>query len=282
MARDHERCGGGAIVVSFCPLTSTGLLHDGRGKDGQRIELGVSGLLFNNNLVIYDRRDADSSTPTLYPQMTFKGISGPQVKDELTLLPMIETTWRFWQALYPETKVVSGLGEEFLPGNYTSYPYGPAQGRAEDYRQDHDDITFDTTPPLSQNSLMDLFPNKSLVLGVRFGEIAKAYPYVNMGERAVINDSIDGYPLVVVWFAEEEFAAPYSRVFEGQELTFGMVESTNPAQPFYLKDRETETVWDMLGNGVAGTFRGQQLRMIPAHTAMWFAWATFWQNTGIY
>ncbi len=67
-----------------------------------------------------------------------------------------------------------------------------------------------------------------------------------------------------------------------QPLTFDMVESKNPAMPFWIKDRETETVWDMLGNAVKGHFRGQRQRLLPAHQAMWFAWTTFWQNTGIF
>ncbi|MDE2725952.1 MAG: DUF3179 domain-containing (seleno)protein, partial [Gemmatimonadota bacterium] len=44
------------IVVSFCPLTGTGLIFSGQGNDQSRIHCGVSGLLFNNNLIMYDRR----------------------------------------------------------------------------------------------------------------------------------------------------------------------------------------------------------------------------------
>lgn len=276
----NDVVGGVPVVMTFCPLTSTGMMFDGRGEDG-RIELGVSGLLFNNNLIMYDRRD-DGASPTLYPQMLAKGISGPRTNDELKRLPVIETTWRYWLQLYPETKVVSGLGEEYSPGIYTSYPYGPQQGARADYRTNHDDLFFEVTPPLDKNPLIGLFPNKDLVLGVRFGEIAKAYPFQNMSELAVINDTVDGNPIVVIYYAEEQFAVAYSRVFEGRELTLDMVESNNPVMPFFMKDRETDTVWDMLGNAVEGPFRGQKLIMTPSHTAMWFAWATFWQNTGIY
>tara|TARA_B100000700_G_C15004649_1_gene837939 strand:+ start:988 stop:1341 length:354 start_codon:yes stop_codon:yes gene_type:complete len=28
--------------------------------------------------------------------------------------------------------------------------------------------------------------------------------------------------------------------------------------------------------------RGQRQWLLPAHQAMWFAWTTFWQNTGIF
>jgi hypothetical protein len=256
------------------------MLFDGRGTDG-RIELGVSGLLFNNNLIMYDRRD-DGATPTLYPQMLGKGVSGPRTNDELKLLPVIETTWRYWKQLYPETKVISALGEFYTPGIYTVYPYGPGSGAARDYWLDHEDLFFAVTPPLEENSLIGTFLNKDLVLGVRFGEIAKAYPYPTMDDLAVINDDVGGNPIVVLYYAAEQFAVPYSRLFEGQLLTFDMIGSNTPSMPFWIKDRETGTVWDMLGNGLEGHFRGQKLVQVPSHTATWFEWATFWQNTGIF
>ena len=43
----------------------------------------------------------------------------------------------------------------------------------------------------------------------------------------------------------------------------------------------TGTTWDLLGRGVDGPNAGQQLFQVPAHNAFWFAWSTFWQNTGI-
>ena len=190
---------------------------------------------------MYDRRDGQA-TPTLYPQMIGKGISGPRTNDELKLMPGIETTWRYWQELYPTAKVVSGLGLEFTPGIYTAYPYGTALGANRDYREDHENLFSAVTPPLEENALIGTFKNKDLVLGVRFGEIAKAYPYPTMDDLAVINDTVAGNPIVVLYYADEAFAVPYSRVFEGQTLIFDMAESNNPAMPFWMKDRETGTV----------------------------------------
>ena len=62
--------GGQPVVVTFCPLTSTGMVFEGRNFDRQRITAGVSGMLFNSNLIMYDRRDGN----TLYPQMISTGI----------------------------------------------------------------------------------------------------------------------------------------------------------------------------------------------------------------
>jgi hypothetical protein len=66
----NDEIGGHSFSVTFCPLTGTGLVFEA--ADGGPLELGVSGRLFNNNLVMYDRRDGE----TLYPQLYFTGVSG--------------------------------------------------------------------------------------------------------------------------------------------------------------------------------------------------------------
>ena len=60
----NDKIGGRAISVTFCPLTGMGLVFDATDAHGGQFQLGVSGLLFNTNLVMYDRRDGD----TLYPR----------------------------------------------------------------------------------------------------------------------------------------------------------------------------------------------------------------------
>ena len=123
-------------------------------------------LLFNNNLVMYDRRFED----TLYPQMTHIGIKGFGTEQELTLMPVVETTWGNWKRLYPGTLVV-GSGSDGhvprrtlfdvpllgLPRTGVSAHVSPVSGSG---RQSH---------PFR-------YPPKEIVLGVRFGNVAKAYP----------------------------------------------------------------------------------------------------------
>ncbi|MEE9554493.1 MAG: DUF3179 domain-containing (seleno)protein, partial [candidate division Zixibacteria bacterium] len=60
----------GSICITYCPLTGSGMAHS-RVIDGQESEFGVSGLLFRNNLIPYDR-----VTESLYSQMYGKGIRG--------------------------------------------------------------------------------------------------------------------------------------------------------------------------------------------------------------
>ena len=85
----NDQLGGQYISVTFCPLTSTGLVFDATAPDSAQIEFGVSGVVLNSNLVLYDRRDEK----TLYPQMIYAAISGAHKGQRLQLLPVVETTW---------------------------------------------------------------------------------------------------------------------------------------------------------------------------------------------
>ena len=262
----NDIVGGQPIVVSLCPLTSTGMVFDGQGKDGNRITAGVSGLLFNSNLIMYDRRDNE----TLYPQMLYRAVEGATVGDELKLLPVVETTWRYWKQLYPDTKVVSGSS-----GPYTTYPYG-------NYRVPNTAPFVTPFPAPQDNPTIGLFAPKEMTLGIRFGEIAKAYPFRIMGAGAIINDTVANNPILVIFYAREQLAIPYSRNVGGQTLTFANADSPDPLYPFLLKDGETSTTWNLKGEAIDGPLKGQRLEQMPAHNAFWFAWATFWQHTGIY
>ena len=141
---------------------------------------------------------------------------------------------------------------------------------------------FPSLPRLNINPAGSLFPPKQITLGVRFGTTAKAYPFSSLGEEAVINDEVAGNAIVVAFYAKEKLAIPYSRVVDGQTLTFEKAVSSDPVFPFMLADRETSTFWNLLGEAVEGTHTGKKLVQMPAHNAFWFAWATFWQNTSVF
>ena len=49
-----------------------------------------------------------------------------------------------------------------------------------------------------------------------------------------------------------------------------------------MKMVETGSSWNLKGAAIDGELKGRQLEQIPTHNAFWFAWSTFWQNTGVY
>ncbi|NKB66245.1 MAG: DUF3179 domain-containing protein [Candidatus Latescibacteria bacterium] len=266
----NDRIGGLPISVTFCPLTGTGLVFNALDAEtGRQIEFGVSGLLFNNNLIMYDRRDGS----TLYPQLLYTAVLGPRQHEALELLPVVETTWAMWQRLYPNTRVVER--GSYSIDRYLDYPYGG-------YRTDNTDIYFGLLPSISRNgnAYADLFGEKDRVLGVRLDGATRAYPFRVMGERRVINDQLGGVQIVVLWDRESRLAIPYARQVDGQVLTF--IINTVQGTPFSMIDRETESLWTATGLAVDGPLTGKQLTQVPAHNGFWFAWVTFWQNTDVW
>lgn len=278
----NDSAGDESVIVTLCPLTGTGMVFNGVADDGERIQVGVSGLLFNNNLIMYDRRDQGNER-TLYPQMIYKGILGSRRGEELALLPMTECTWEYWKRIHPDTRVIDGNSTSYPLRQYTQYPYISG---AQDYRTSHSYIIF----PNMNTATSDLLGAKDLAMGIRFGEMVKAYLFEAMHAEDVINDVIvEGprqHPVLVVYYRNAQLAIPFSREIsvngQAATLTFERVNSTLPAYPFLLKDEETGTTWNLKGEGVAGTHQGRKLTQLPSHNGFWFAWGTFWQNLGIY
>lgn len=269
----NDTVGGQPIAVTYSPLTGSGLVFGAWGEStSDRLLFGVSGQVFNNNLIMYDRNDEQIR----YPQMTHMAISGFRTGWILNTLPFIETTWGYWKRLYPDTFVISATTPgAFEISRYNVYPYGT-------YRDPGTGPRFPLFPPLDDNANGRLYPPKTPTLGVRFIEQAKAYPLPALGEEAVINDVVGGENILVVWFAGERMAAVYSRDHGGRTLTFEKAPTSSAIYPFLLRDRETGTVWDLKGRAISGELRNSVLLHIPAHSAYWFAWVTFWQNTEVY
>ena len=263
----NDEIGGRSVSVTFCPLTGTGLAFEA--ADGGPLELGVSGRLFNNNLVMYDRRDDE----TLYPQLYFTGVHGSRKGESLTLLPAIETTWRTWKTLHPDTEVVAG--GTYSESRYTQYPYGG-------YRTNNDFLIFSLNPSIARNAnpYAGRYGRKDPMLGVRLNGEPKAYLFDKMGERAAINDQLGGVDILVVWDQDSYLALPYSREVDGQSLTFEI--EPGEGFPFSLVDDETGSLWDINGVAIDGPMSGARLARVPAHSSFWFAWVTFWQETDVW
>ena len=265
----NDKIGDQAVCVTFCPLTGTGLAFDANDENGNQFELGVSGQLYNNNLIMYDRRDGN----TLYPQIFSTAVLGPRTGEPLSLIPVVETTWATWKQLYPNTEVIAN--GTYSSSQYTRYPYG-------DYRTNNNYLLFALNPPLSDNSNLysNIFGAKDGMLGVRLDGHARAYLFDEMGDRAAINDQVGGVNIVVLWDRASSLAIPYASEVDGQSLSFEIDDSTG--FPFSLVDRETGSLWNARGEAIDGPLTGAQLTQVPAHNSFWFAWVTFWRETDVW
>ncbi len=197
--------------------------------------------------------------------MIFKAPADGNTARELELLPVIETTWRNWQKLYPNTRVISK--NTGVNRNYTQYPYN-------NYRVENTNPLFS----LRTGNIDTRFLPKHNLLGLRVGDQQKAYPFSRLDGKPVVNDTFNGLDVLIVSDLPERLAIPYERRVDGQNLTFRVTATA----PFAMKDDQTQTTWNIKGEATSGPLAGSRLKQIPAHNAFWFAWAVFWPQTLVF
>ena len=111
----NEVVGGEAIAVTYSPLCDSVAVFS-RELNGGEIELGVSGLLYNSNTLLYDRRLGPASSD-LWIQLTGHSITPSKDggRSRLKLRPASLTTWAAWRDRHPATSVLAPLPEMKKP-----------------------------------------------------------------------------------------------------------------------------------------------------------------------
>jgi hypothetical protein len=277
---------GDPITVSFCPLCNSGIAFDRRVRatrdarelvhaDNAVLDFGTSGRLYRSNLVMYDRQ-----TKSLWVQFTGQSVAGPFIGTQLRKLPVQIVSWSQFAAAYPEGTVLSRD-----TGFRRSYGDNPYAG--------YDDIA--SSPFLFDGRTDERLRPMERVVAVTVGSDSRAYRYASLERRArggaaVVRDRIGSRDVVVFYRAGTASALdktdiPSSRdvgatgVFDpvagGRRLTF------EPAGGAF-SDRETGSVWDLLGRATSGPLHGSQLRRIVSDDTFWFVWAAFRPVTTIW
>ena len=83
--------GGKPVLISFCPLCGTGMAFDPV-VNGRHLTFGVSGLLYNSDLLMYDRE-----TESLWSQIEGRAISGPLAGSVLRPVAVRHELWQTWR-----------------------------------------------------------------------------------------------------------------------------------------------------------------------------------------
>jgi hypothetical protein len=118
----NDTLGGRPIAVTYNPLTDAAVAFDRRLEDGP-VVFGHSGLLYNSNLLLYDRRPRPEAS-TLWSQLLAEGVAGPRAGQPLEVLPASVCRWDTWQRAHPETSVVAPEPrwmKKYKRAPYTSY-----------------------------------------------------------------------------------------------------------------------------------------------------------------
>lgn len=173
----NDTLGGVPIAVIYCPLCDSVSVVDRR-LDDTTLTFGVSGLVQNSNVLMYDREHQG-----LWSQLGFMAISGPFAGRALKHLPWQIQAFDRWSEAHPESTVVS-----FDNGYRRDYDHSPYT----DYFL-NDELQFPVA--VSDGRL----PRKQAVVGVRLGDVARAYPVatIQSAPHGRLEDRVGDHRLVL-------------------------------------------------------------------------------------
>lgn len=253
------------VAITFCPLCNSAIVFE-RVVDGETLRFGVSGLLRNSDLIMWD-----DLTQSWWQQFTGTGIVGFYTDTQLTMLPSQVVSFAAFSAQYPDGEVLTD--GRFADRNpYVGYDSNPA-------------------PFLFQGTVDDrLFPIERVLAGLIDGTPV-AYPFPILNEQFVINDMVGDKAVVAFWqpgvtSALDEnsisasrdvgMAALFNRELDGIILTFTVDEED------LIRDEQTGSAWNVFGTALDGSLAGSQLKQELAFPHFWFAWAAFRPDTILY
>ena len=103
----------------------------------------------------------------------------------------------------------------------------------------------------------------------------KVYPLSLMQYHEVVNEEVDGEPVMIAYCYLADLKAVYRREICGKTLTFGVSGYTNAEeyiwddkQGFVLWDRETQSLWwPLMDQAISGVMKGNYLLKAPSK--MW-------------
>jgi hypothetical protein len=256
----NDVVGGIPVAITYSPLTGTGLAFDPL-VAVKVLDFGVSGLLYNNNLIMYDR-----NTGSHWTQMRMRADQGPLRGTRLFTWPLMQITWGGWRRLHPDTKVLSR--NTGFPRDYSTYPYG-------DYPTNHDYLLF---PLLRDDSRL---PRKTVVHGIVMSASVKVWKHEDFTQQEVLNEQVGSQPVVIIADPALKLVVSYSRaVPPGLVLTFRISFASNRF-PFALRDEQTQSLWDIQGRAFSGPLAGTTLQQVTSFNGYWFAWAAIFGSVEI-
>ena len=253
----NAEIGGQLIAATWWPLCYTGIVYDRQIDPETTLTFGVSGMLYQNSMIMYDHK-----TESLWSHILGQAIDGAYTGTTLTFLPALQTTWGVWQERHPDSLVVSpdifsGVDMYDTNGYYTSRTAGVLGSPNPDTR----------------------LPTKEYVIGIRLKGEVKAYPFSTLNEEPVINDEMAEIPLGIFFDKTAASGAVFDR-----RLPDGTVLIFEPGPELdIVVDTNTQTQWDIFtGTALEGELSGTQLSQIPITYAFWFGWSDYHQDGQIY
>lgn len=265
----NDRVGGLPVTITFCPLCNTAIAFDRR-LTGRVLDFGTTGRLRFSDLVMYDRQ-----TESWWQQVTGEAIVGDLTGKRLTFLPAQILPWKTFHAAYPQGKVLSR--NTGFPRSYGTNPY-----------VGYDDVN--SSPFLYTGPRDNRLRPMERVVTVSIGQEDVAYPFSALERVRVVNDTVGGVPIVVIFVKGVASALDRSSIADSRDIgTAAVFQRRLGGRTLAFRqrsgdvvDEQTGSMWSILGQGTTGPLRGKHLTPVVSGQHFWFSWAVFKPKTRIY
>ncbi|MEM7373211.1 MAG: DUF3179 domain-containing protein [Bacteroidota bacterium] len=243
------------VAITYCPLTGTGIGW------GRRIfnfpsTFGVSGFLFNTNLMPYDRFSRST-----WSQQRLECVHGNMIGSRPLTYTLTMTTFRSWKQAFPNSKIMNA--NTGFDRRYSEYPYG--------FYRSRDELLY---YPVS--NLDTRLPAKEWVLAVLMHDHPKAYQFNEEKDGTeIIPDVINDTSLLIVRSKRDHYIVAF---LPSEEVEFTAIQDGLPA----IMSDEKGNIYDLLGRVIDGPDKGMKLAKPVAMMGYWFSWGSFYPEIEIY
>ena len=234
------------------------------------VTFGVSGLLHNSNMLMFD-----TASSTLWTQLLGSGAVGTLTGTQLLRYPAQIASFQEATTAFPNAPVLSrntGFNRNYGRNPYVGY----------------DDIN---SPAFLFDGTNDprLAP-KTRVISIDLPAEAAAYPFEVLEATSVVNDMVASVPVVLFWQAGTASALDASVIADSKDVgSVGVFERTVNGEDLsfefdgeFFVDEQTGSRWTVFGQAISGALSGHSLTPVVHDNTLWFAWAAFRPDTRIY
>lgn len=242
----RDTVGGQPIMVTYCTVCRTGRVYKPL----------VDGKLTSFRLVGMDHFNAmfeDAETKSWWRQSTGECVAGTHKGKMLEEVPFVQVSLKEWTSINPETKIMQPASEfAAIYKMMDAYESGKSKG---------------TLTGTNHESWKD----KSWVLGITLNGKSKAYDWNTLKSKGIINDKINGIPVVLTISSDHRsfyaFKTPSeNELFEKEENT--------------IKEASSGKQYQLNGKSVSKEY--PSLTPVPVYQEFWHSWRTFHPNAEKY
>jgi hypothetical protein len=208
----------------------------------------------NQNFIMRDKQ-----TGSWWQQVSGEAIQGSYKGKTLKSVFHDELTFGVWKSEHPNGRVL--VPDEAIRN---SNKYETADWETQ----------VGKMPVRISTKFDDSFEPRTLIVGLKINDTAKAYPFSAIEKQSPILDTLDETPIILLLAEDKKSVRAFERKVDGKTLEFLRKPHTNE-----LIDAETGSVWDFTGMAVSGELSGKQLIQVFVLKDYWFDWKTYNPNT---